>query len=119
MDLDPTEEEVERILEEIEEDEPTGYVFYNRLAPVVCRMYSGSEITKVRPEDLLRAFHILDAERLGELDFQELQSMLTTSGDRFSMEEVQNMQEFCMNPSTGSVDYASYVAYIATDKGPY
>ena len=61
----------------MEEDEPTGFVKYEKFEPVVVKAIEDNEIPTDSEEDIIRAFRALDTDSKGYLTSEELREMLT------------------------------------------
>merc|ERR1719316_1357238 len=69
--VNPTEKELHGMLAQMEEDEPTGFVKYEKFEPVVLKCITDNEIPTDSEEDLIRAFKALDTEGKGYLTTEE------------------------------------------------
>ena len=114
----PTEAQVSKIVLDAQGDEPSNYVAYNRFVPALAKTVRAGEIERIRPSDLLRAFQVIDADRRGAVSFAELQDLLTTCCEKFTADEISEMQQFC-GGAEGDINYATYFSYFSTDFGPY
>ncbi|KAI8842106.1 hypothetical protein BC829DRAFT_304660 [Chytridium lagenaria] len=64
----------------MEEEEPTGYVRYDRFLPVALSVCQSEECGPSDEERIFRAFQTLDIERKGYLTPDELRRFLMTDG---------------------------------------
>eukprot|EP00116_Pleurobrachia_bachei_P011853 sb/3472115/ len=88
----PTEGELNDMIAEVEEDEPTGYVRYERFEPMMTRVLMDKSRYRPEPEDrIIKAFEVLDKDGKGYLTPDELQKYLTTEGESFTSEEMEEM----------------------------
>uniref|UniRef100_A0A7S4FQB2 EF-hand domain-containing protein n=1 Tax=Eutreptiella gymnastica TaxID=73025 RepID=A0A7S4FQB2_9EUGL len=128
--LNPTDQQLRNILEEIEEDEPTGFIKYSKFEPLMLDILltdeyrptpkdgkeMPSELMVRNSEDLiLQAFEVFDPEKKGYLDSEQLKELLTSQGEAFSNEEVIEMLNAAADPETGFIKYDDYVATLACD----
>eukprot|EP01006_Ploeotia_vitrea_P010870 TRINITY_DN28678_c0_g1_i1.p1 TRINITY_DN28678_c0_g1~~TRINITY_DN28678_c0_g1_i1.p1 ORF type:complete len:212 (-),score=14.24 TRINITY_DN28678_c0_g1_i1:47-682(-) len=133
--LNPTELQLRNLLEEIEEDEPTGFIriekFEEVLMPILLtseyrpklrktdaegKIEQGAELMVRHAEDvILQAFEMLDTDKKGYLDSEHLKELLTAQGEPFSNEEVIELLNAAADPETGFIKYDDYVASLAHD----
>eukprot|EP00658_Telonema_sp_P-2_P015756 TRINITY_DN1608_c0_g2_i3.p2 TRINITY_DN1608_c0_g2~~TRINITY_DN1608_c0_g2_i3.p2 ORF type:complete len:104 (-),score=37.24 TRINITY_DN1608_c0_g2_i3:1362-1673(-) len=92
----------------MEEDEPTGFVKYDKFEPVVLKCMADNEIPTDSEEDLIRAFRALDTEGKGYLTGDELRELLTKNEEHFSSDEITEMLAYAVNPETGHCIYTEY-----------
>merc|ERR1712139_763002 len=81
--VNPTEKELHGMLAQMEEDEPTGFVKYEKFEPVVVKAIEESEIPTDTEEDIIRAFRALDIENKGYLTTEELRELMTKKRGAF------------------------------------
>mmetsp|Transcript_15044 Transcript_15044/g.43458 ORF Transcript_15044/g.43458 Transcript_15044/m.43458 type:complete len:146 (+) Transcript_15044:141-578(+) len=62
---------------------------------------------------LLQAFEVFDKGRSGQVDMQELQHILTSTGERMSAKEFQDICKVAQLPTTGTLEYRQVVDSIA------
>eukprot|EP00049_Salpingoeca_infusionum_P017373 m.352704 g.352704 ORF g.352704 m.352704 type:complete len:173 (+) comp16595_c0_seq1:216-734(+) len=73
----------------------------------------GEKMTGTDPEDVIKnAFACFDPENTGKLDEEKLRSLLTTMGDRFSDEEVDEMFRGAPIDEAGLFDYRTYTRVL-------
>ena len=65
------------------------------------------------PEDkLLRAFRTLDPDNKGYIEAEKIRTLLTTHGERFSQEEMDDMLSFGSDAESGHFHYEDYVMQV-------
>jgi len=106
--INPTEKELHGMLAQMEEDEPTGFVKYEKFEPVVLKCIQDNEIPTDGEEDLIRAFKALDTEGKGYLTADELRELLTKNEEHFSNDEITEMLAFAVDAETGHCVYTDY-----------
>eukprot|EP00656_Telonema_subtile_P022790 TRINITY_DN2401_c0_g1_i2.p2 TRINITY_DN2401_c0_g1~~TRINITY_DN2401_c0_g1_i2.p2 ORF type:complete len:129 (+),score=43.08 TRINITY_DN2401_c0_g1_i2:102-488(+) len=111
--VNPTEKELHGMLAQMEEDEPTGFVKYDKFEPVVLRCITDNEIPTDSEEDMIRAFKALDTEEKGYLTADELRDHLTKNEEHFSNDEITEMLAFAVDPETGNCVYTEYAEKCA------
>uniref|UniRef100_A0A7S4C1G6 EF-hand domain-containing protein n=1 Tax=Chrysotila carterae TaxID=13221 RepID=A0A7S4C1G6_CHRCT len=108
----PTEIELRDMITEIEDEEPTGYVRFERFERMMCRIILENQYPRDSEEKLLRAFRTLDPDNKGYVEAEKLRTLLTTHGERFSQEEIDEFLSFAVDPETGTVNYEDYVSQV-------
>ncbi|XP_076404162.1 dynein regulatory complex protein 8 isoform X2 [Peromyscus maniculatus bairdii] len=73
----PTEGELHDFIAEVEEEEPTGYIRYEKFLPVMTRVLLERKYRPIAEDVLLRAFEVLDPARRGFLTKEELVKYMT------------------------------------------
>merc|ERR1712139_123866 len=81
--INPTEKELHGMLAQMEEDEPTGFVKYEKFEPVVVKAMEDNEIPTDSEEDIIRAFRALDTDGKGYLTTEELRELMTKKRGAF------------------------------------
>eukprot|EP00824_Muranothrix_gubernata_P000567 TRINITY_DN10686_c0_g1_i2.p1 TRINITY_DN10686_c0_g1~~TRINITY_DN10686_c0_g1_i2.p1 ORF type:complete len:166 (+),score=33.96 TRINITY_DN10686_c0_g1_i2:35-499(+) len=111
--LNPSEQELLQLIKEMEEDEPSDYVTFEKLESTALRVLGEETMGRDDVDKILRAFRVLDHEKKGYLEPEELRMFMTTKGERFTDEEIQEMLESCIDSDTGLVDYEAYAKILA------
>lgn len=112
----PSEGELHDMLAEIEEEEPTGYIRYEKFAPMMTHVLMERRY-KPAPEDmLLRAFEVLDTASKGFLSHDELKKYMTEEGEPFTQEEMDEFFSAALDPEREVVLYKDYVSVMAVEE---
>lgn len=61
------------------------------------------------PEDLLKAFQLLDPENRGYIMRSDLEKAIMEIGEPFTKEEVADMMAVACDPQTGKINYEHYI----------
>ncbi|KAI8929791.1 hypothetical protein BC831DRAFT_442078 [Entophlyctis helioformis] len=112
LNIYPSEEQLHGWIKEMEEDEPTGYVTFARFSKTVMALILSNLHTRDDDEKLFRAFQALDTEKRGFLLPDELRQVMTTQGEAFTHEEIEEMITACTDPAENKVYYEDYVAIL-------
>lgn len=74
----------------------------------------GEKLTGTDPEEVIKnAFACFDEENTGKINEDYLRELLTTMGDRFSDEQVDEMfREAPISPKTGDFDYVEFTRIL-------
>jgi Ca2+-binding EF-hand superfamily protein len=75
----------------MEEDEPTGYVTWAKFSAVTSEILGTKYPTRDDEETLFRAFKAMDTENKGYLEPDELRKYMTTMGEIFTKDEIDEM----------------------------
>ena len=63
-------------------------------------------------DKLLRAFRTLDPDNKGYIEAEKLRNLLTTHGERFSQEEIDDFLSFASDSESGLMHYEDYVMQV-------
>ena len=73
----------------------------------------GEKLSGTDPEDVIKnAFACFDEEGTGKIHEDKLRELLTTMGDRFSDEQVDNMFLAVTPDETGMFDYVQFIRIL-------
>jgi len=109
----PTEIELRDLITECEEEEPTGFVQFQRFERMMSRVLLENQYPRDSEEKLLRAFRTLDPNNNGYVEAEKVRTLLTTHGERFSQEEIDDFLNFAVDPETGNLHYEDYVMQVS------
>ncbi|XP_063092832.1 dynein regulatory complex protein 8 isoform X1 [Cavia porcellus] len=76
----PSEGELHDLLAEVEEEEPTGYIRYEKFLPVMTKVLLEGRYRPIPDDVLLQAFETLDSAKRGFLTKEELIKYMTEEG---------------------------------------
>jgi len=111
----PSEAELHDMIVEIEEEEQTGYIRFEKFLPMMTHVLMERRY-KPSPEDmLLKAFHVLDTENKQHLLQDELTKYMTEEGEPFTQEEMEEMLSAAVDPEKGVVLYKDYASMMAVE----
>ena len=105
----PTEIELRDMITEIEEEEPTGFIRFERFERMMSRILLENQYPRDSEEKLLRAFRTLDPDNKGYVEAEKVRTLLTTHGERFSQEEIDDFLNFAVDADSGLLHYEDYV----------
>jgi len=112
----PSEAELHDMLAEMEEEEATGYMRFEKFLPVMTHALMERRY-KPAPEDKIqKAFQILDAENKGFLLQEELTKHMTEEGEPFTQEEMEEMLSAAVDPDKGCILYKDYASLMAVEE---
>ncbi|XP_067900262.1 dynein regulatory complex protein 8 isoform X1 [Heterodontus francisci] len=111
----PSEGELHELLAEVEEEEPTGYIQFDKFLPMMTRVLLERKY-RPQPEDvILRAFEVLDQTKKGYLTQEELTKYLTEEGEPFTQEEMEEMLSAAMDPDKNVILYKDFAAVMTVE----
>ncbi|XP_051173969.1 dynein regulatory complex protein 8-like isoform X2 [Leptopilina boulardi] len=103
-----TEAELQEIQVEVEDVE-NNCVPQERFVEYMCKSISERKFRPADPEDLLKAFKLLDVEDRGHIMRKDLEKALMEVGEPFSKEEINEMMAIACDPETGRINYEHYI----------
>ncbi|XP_044123002.1 dynein regulatory complex protein 8 isoform X2 [Neovison vison] len=112
----PSEGELHDLIAEVEEEEPTGYIRYEKFLPVMTEVLLERRYRPIPEDTLLRAFEVLDSSKRGFLTREELIKYMTEEGEPFSQEEMEEMLSAAVDPESNSIHYKDYIAMMVVDE---
>ncbi|XP_027030394.1 dynein regulatory complex protein 8 [Tachysurus fulvidraco] len=111
----PTEAELHDIIAEIEEEEATGFIQFEKFLPVMTKILMDNKFRPIPEDLLLQAFEVLDQQKNGHLEPEELTKYLTQEGEPFSHEEMEEMLSAALDPDKQVVFYREFVGMMTLD----
>ncbi|XP_005992995.1 dynein regulatory complex protein 8 [Latimeria chalumnae] len=111
----PTEGELHDMLAEIEEEEPTGYIRFEKFLPMMTKVLMERRYRPIPEDILLRAFEVLDQEKKGYLTKDELVRYMSEEGEPFTQDEMEEMVSAAVDPDKDIVPYREYVAMMVVE----
>ncbi|XP_022363924.1 EF-hand calcium-binding domain-containing protein 2 isoform X3 [Enhydra lutris kenyoni] len=112
----PSEGELHDLIAEVEEEEPTGYIRYEKFLPVMTEVLLERRYRPIPEDTLLRAFEVLDPSKRGFLTKEELIEYMTEEGEPFSQEEMEEMLSAAVDPESNCIHYKDYIAMMVVDE---
>eukprot|EP00287_Rhodomonas_sp_CCMP768_P018254 CAMPEP_0202825404 /NCGR_PEP_ID=MMETSP1389-20130828/13016_1 /ASSEMBLY_ACC=CAM_ASM_000865 /TAXON_ID=302021 /ORGANISM="Rhodomonas sp., Strain CCMP768" /LENGTH=415 /DNA_ID=CAMNT_0049498633 /DNA_START=71 /DNA_END=1320 /DNA_ORIENTATION=+ len=116
----PTEKQLKRWILEIEEEEPTGYIVYEKFEVLAVRLLTEEAMSNKRntEDEILAAFQALDTDKKGYLEADQLEQMMTTYGEAFRPEEIKEMMSQAVDVEYGRIYYEDYAELLANEYAP-
>ncbi|CAD8089187.1 unnamed protein product [Paramecium primaurelia] len=108
----PSEAQVSKtILPQIEEDEPSESIKYQKFEPFMIQVLKSNEYDPDDTDTLLAAFRQLDEEKKGYIEIDTLKQRLTTMGIQFRPLEIEDFIRFATNgdPNATVIYYEDYI----------
>ncbi|RXM97729.1 putative palmitoyltransferase ZDHHC14 [Acipenser ruthenus] len=111
----PSEGELHDLLAEIEEEEPTGYIRFEKFLPTMTKVLMERRYRPIPEDVLLRAFEVLDQEKKGHLEPEELTKYMSEEGEPFTQEEMEEMLSAAVDPDKNVILYKDYVGMMTVE----
>ncbi|XP_063775835.1 dynein regulatory complex protein 8 isoform X2 [Pseudophryne corroboree] len=111
----PTEGELHDMLAEVEEEEPTGYIRFEKFLPMMTKVLLERRYRPIPGDVLLRAFEVLDDKKKGFFTKEELIKYMTEEGEPFTQEEMEEMISAAVDPDKNIVPYKDYTAMMVVE----
>ena len=108
----PAEMELRDMITEIEEEEPTGFIRFERFERMMTKVLMEVQYPRDAEDKLLKAFRTLDPDNKGSIEADRVRSLLTTHGERFTQEEIDDFLNFAVDAESGLLHYEDYVMHI-------
>ncbi|KAL1530828.1 hypothetical protein AB1Y20_001724 [Prymnesium parvum] len=108
----PTEIELHDMITEIEDEEPNGFIRYERFERMMARVLIETQYPRDSEDKLLRAFRTLDPDNKGYVEGDKIRTLLTTHGERFTQEEIDDFLSFAVDAESGLLHYEDYVMQV-------
>ncbi|XP_078504928.1 dynein regulatory complex protein 8 [Lissotriton helveticus] len=112
----PTEGELHDLLAEVEEEEPTGFIRFEKFLPTMTKVLLERRYRPVSEDVLIRAFEVLDQQKKGFLTREELTKYMTQEGEPFTQEEMEEMISAAVDPEKSVVLYKEYVSTLVVEQ---
>ncbi|XP_039990665.1 dynein regulatory complex protein 8 [Xiphias gladius] len=110
----PSQKELHDFVTEVEDDH-TGYIHLNRFLPAMTKVLLEHKFPPIPEDLLLQAFEILDKEKKGYLEPEELTKYMTQEGEPFTQEEMDEMLTALADPEKNHIYYKDLISQLTTD----
>ncbi|KAL3872999.1 hypothetical protein ACJMK2_036162 [Sinanodonta woodiana] len=111
----PSEAELHDMLAEIEEEEPTGYIRFEKFLPMMTKVLMERRYKPAPEDQLLKAFQVLDQDGKGYLSPEELTKYMLEEGEPFLQEELEEMLSAAVDPDKRVILYKDYVSTMSVE----
>ncbi|XP_076749758.1 dynein regulatory complex protein 8 isoform X1 [Xylocopa sonorina] len=103
-----TEAELQEIQVQVE-NVANNCVPLNKFLEYMSKAINERKYKPAEPEDLLKAFQLLDPENRGYIMRDDLEKAMMQIGEPFSKEEIENMMAIACDPETKKINYEHYI----------
>lgn len=97
-----------------QQQQSQGFIALDRFEPVALRVLGDANYIRDDEDKLYTAFSILDRDKKGFLTADEIKSILTTEGETFSQEELDEFMNMAFDPLEGKIFYEKVAARLAS-----
>ncbi|KAH9504739.1 Dynein regulatory complex protein 8 [Bulinus truncatus] len=111
----PSEAELHDMLAEIEEEEPTGYIRFEKFLPMMTKVLLERRYKPYPEDQILKAFQVLDIESKEYLSVEELTKCMTEDGEPFTQEELEEMLSAVVDPDKKIILYKDFPSLLAVE----
>eukprot|EP00045_Choanoeca_perplexa_P002696 m.26021 g.26021 ORF g.26021 m.26021 type:complete len:202 (+) comp11653_c0_seq1:98-703(+) len=115
----PSDAELREIILECQEEEPTGFIAYERFEPVISRILEQSLYQSASLEELRQAFIVLGGNEDGTMDSATLTTILTEEGEGLDDDEIDEMLTAAVDPDTKQVYFEEHSMIMQLSKDAY
>jgi len=114
--INPSRAELTQMLKEMTNgDETVQRISFDKLQEVVIPLITEKKMPRHNHALILKAFQTIDMERKGYIDPEKLAGMLTTLGEPFSQEEIEDMFAVAVDSDKGVIMYEEFSLLLAHD----
>ncbi|XP_034079784.1 dynein regulatory complex protein 8 isoform X1 [Gymnodraco acuticeps] len=110
----PSQADLHDLIAEVEEDQ-TGYIHLDSFLPVMSKVLLEHKFPPIPEDLLLQAFEVLDKEKKGYLEHEELTKYMTQEGELFTQEEVDEMLTALADHEKNVVYYKDLINQLTID----
>ncbi|KAK5912429.1 hypothetical protein CesoFtcFv8_002304 [Champsocephalus esox] len=110
----PTQADLHDLIAEVEEDQ-TGYIHLDSFLPVMSKVLLEHKFPPIPEDLLLQAFEVLDKEKKGYLEPEELTKYMTQEGELFTQEEMDEMLTALADHEKNVVYYKDLINQLTID----
>ncbi|EDV19639.1 EF-hand calcium-binding domain-containing protein 2 [Trichoplax sp. H2] len=112
----PSEGELNDMITEMEEEEPTGYIKYEKFEPVMMKVILERKYKPQSEDILMKALEVLDQEHKEHLTIDEITKFMTEYGEAFTQDELEEMKSAAVDQEKGVIYYKDYVSLLVVDE---
>ncbi|XP_035508196.1 dynein regulatory complex protein 8 [Morone saxatilis] len=110
----PTQADLHDFTAEVEEGH-TGYISLDKFLPVMTKVLLENKYPPIPEDLLLQAFEVLDKEKKGYLEPEELTKYMTREGDVFTQEEMDEMLTALADHEKNLIYYKDLINLLTID----
>ncbi|CAI9579243.1 unnamed protein product [Staurois parvus] len=103
------------MLAEVEEEEPTGFIRFEKFLPMMTKVLLERRYGIFILCFILGYFPVLDEKKKGFITKEELIKYMTEEGEPFTQEEMEEMISAAVDPDKNIVPYKDYVSMMVVD----
>ncbi|XP_005733345.1 dynein regulatory complex protein 8 isoform X1 [Pundamilia nyererei] len=111
----PTQADLQKFTSEVE-DERSGYIHWDRFLPAMTKVLLEDKFPPISDELLLQAFEVLDKEKRGYLEPEELTNYMTKEGEPFTQEEMDEMLTAFTDEEKKHIYYKDVIPHLTLER---
>ena len=111
----PSEAELQEALRDMEDPQQMGFIQFDRFYPVMSKIIVQRKYQLNTPEELLKAFQVMDSERKGHLEIDEIKQYFTQHGEPFASDEIEELLNAAVTQSTMKIQYRVFLHSLIID----
>ncbi|KAK0152231.1 Dynein regulatory complex protein 8 [Merluccius polli] len=109
----PTEAELLDVIDEVEE--PTGLICFERFLPTMSKILMEHKFPPIPEDMLLTAFEVLDQQKKGYMEPDELTNYMRQGDEPFTQQEMEEMLSSAVDSDSNVVYYKDFVSMMILD----
>ncbi|TMS12874.1 dynein regulatory complex protein 8 isoform X1 [Larimichthys crocea] len=110
----PSQTDLHDFIAEVEEDH-TGYIHLDKFLPAMAKILLEHKYPPIPEDILLQAFEVLDKEKKGYLEPEELANYMTQEGELFTQEEMDEMLTALADHEKDLIYYKDILSQLTID----
>ncbi|XP_041633690.1 dynein regulatory complex protein 8 [Cheilinus undulatus] len=110
----PSQADINNFIAEVE-DEQSGFVHLERFLPAMTKVLMENKFPPIPKDLVLQAFEVLDKQKKGYLDAEELTKYLTQEGEVFNQNEMDEMLFAFADPEKNIINYKDLIDQLTFD----
>ncbi|XP_041798535.1 dynein regulatory complex protein 8 [Chelmon rostratus] len=110
----PTQTDLHDFIAQVEEDH-TGYIHLDKFQPAMTKVLLEHKFPPIPEDLLLQAFEVLDKEKKGYLEPEELTKYMTQEGELFTQEEMDEMLTALTDHDKNLIYYKDIISQLTID----
>ncbi|XP_013857261.1 dynein regulatory complex protein 8 [Austrofundulus limnaeus] len=110
----PTQADLHAFISEVGEDN-SGFIELDKFLPAMTKILLEHRFPPIPEERLLQAFEVLDKEKKGYLEPEELRKYMTEEGEPFTQEEMEEMLTALVDNKQKCVLYKEVIGQLVID----
>ncbi|XP_070688438.1 dynein regulatory complex protein 8 [Pempheris klunzingeri] len=110
----PTQADLHDFTAEVEEDH-AGYIHLDKFLPAMTKVLLEHKFSPIPEDLLLQAFEVLDKEKKGYLEPEELTKYMTQEGELFTQEEMDEMLTALADHEKNLIYYKDLISQLTID----
>ncbi|XP_042340527.1 dynein regulatory complex protein 8 [Plectropomus leopardus] len=110
----PTQADLRDLIAEVQDDH-AGYIHLDKFLPVMTKMLLEHKFPPIPEDVLLQAFEVLDKDKKGYLEPEELTKYMTQEGELFTQEEMDEMLTALADNEKSLIYYRDLISQLTID----